>query len=185
MTKLTTINGKLKINGNRTALVLARDADHGCCCEDCFSFGWAGDADPLLRRVACTLTIPSKYNLSAGGLLVHVSGSGDDEFWLNGVKRANTNNNVFFDLNLTSAAMHIEFRDTVGGNVGGHVCVCIPGESAPVHAVQNFPATATGGDDSNGWKLDYPATYGWRQTIAYHTNNFQAGKCLESYGGAP
>ena len=146
---------------------------------DCFSFRWAKSNVTTGERASCTLTIPNKYSsrINSGGLVVNVSGAADDELWINGENRGTA---AEFDLILTSSDITIEFRDTVGGNVGGGVCVCIKEgfSSGPPKNEQLFPVEATGTNETNGWRLIYPSDYSQSLTEGYQSNRFRAGGCL-------
>ena len=147
----------------------------GCCdCQDCFKFHWFTIAPPSPRGCSklgpgnygnlggvVTVTIPEKYQIPEEGLIIYIDGLVDDKFSVNdllcGQELVCTSQPVMRSIRVFSRTVVFKFYDTVGGNVGGSITICVP-NSKPAGIFSRTTLSEGGGSGTfSGWTISYPS----------------------------
>jgi hypothetical protein len=139
-----------------------------CCVDNCFFFSWLRESPDLNLRNCTpgllggtvTLELPDSYSVPSGGFEVTINATADDKVRVNGdwfgKENACSGSPLQKTFSVNTRTLEFSFYDTVSGNVGGSVCVCISGVFAP--SFSRTALSASGGTlDISGWKLTYPS----------------------------
>ena len=140
----------------------------GCCGNDCAYVVWGNNAPPggtcesPVFAGTVRVTIPEKYEISAGGLQISLSQSGfDDKGVINGQASlggciANTTPSC---ITITNRTIVFDVYDTAGGNVGMAACICVIDGKATLFESTSFGGISgpAGSVTAGGWTVEYPA----------------------------
>jgi hypothetical protein len=166
MTKLAMISNQygspaLRFDAAKQKLVLAAEPNDGpCCCEKgCIRVYWGrslkSDEKPGSASGVVRITIPEKYEIPPGGFTATLLGGFDDIGTVNGIS-VGFGQPLPSPITLQSRVVTFTVQDTVGGNIGMGVCLCVDGVEQESFPTVPFPNKSGGSVTVNDWLVEYP-----------------------------